>query len=199
MTASAATAHAQWVRPHPSATTSRRFFRFFATVVVIQGIHVVEHIVQLLQVTVFDVPSENAFGLLGYVIRFNGTAEWMHFVFNLLYLLSLYVVVVNFDRLTDSVPVPRWAFLVLLVGAAGIESWHMTEHVVIIYHVIRNNGCPCPGIGDQALGVTDIQLHFVYNTLAYASTLVPFLVMNRARRAAGVPALRWRINRTSAA
>jgi hypothetical protein len=187
MTASTVDGRARWVRSRQPATASTRFFRFFVGVVVIQGIHFVEHVVQLLQVTVFDVPSSSANGFLGYFIQFNGTAEWMHFVFNLLYLLSLYVIVVTFDRLTGSIPAPRWVFLLLLCGAAGIESWHMTEHVVIIYHVIRNRGCPCPGIGDQLLRVTDIQLHFVYNTLAYTSTLVPFLFVAKARRTAGLP------------
>ena len=31
----------------------------------------------------------------------------------------------------------------------------MTEHTVIIANVIRNDGCPCPGIGDRALDVSD--------------------------------------------
>jgi hypothetical protein len=190
-----ATGSAPWVRHRPSAaTTGRRCFSFFFAVVVIQGIHVIEHIVQLLQVTVFDVPSSSANGLLGYFIQFNGTAEWMHFVFNLLYLLSLYVLVVNFDRLTDSLPVPRWVFLMFLIGGAGIESWHMAEHVVIIYHVIHNSGCPWPGIGDQLLGVMDIQLHFAYNTLAYTSTLIPFVFVARLRRDAGM-AVPWPFNR----
>ncbi len=40
-------------------------FAFFATVVVIQGIHVFEHIVQLTQVYLFDVAEDDALGLLG--------------------------------------------------------------------------------------------------------------------------------------
>jgi hypothetical protein len=197
LTASTTVGRALWVRHRPSAaTTGRRYFRFYFAVVVIQGVHVIEHIVQLMQVTVFDVPSSNANGLLGYFIQFNGTAEWMHFVFNLLYLVSLYVLVVNFDRLTDSLPVPRWVPLLFLVGGAGIESWHMTEHVVIIFHVIRNSGCPCPGIGDQLLGVMDIQLHFVYNALAYTATVVPFVFVARFRRDAGM-AVPWPFNRRS--
>jgi hypothetical protein len=179
MTASVAQSRAVPVSIGSSA--SPKLFRFFVIVVIVQGIHVVEHIVQLLQVTVFDVPSDRAFGLLGYVVNFNDTAEWLHLAFNASYLVSLYVLVVNFDRLIDTT-VPRWVFLVFLCGAAGIETWHMTEHVVIISHVIRNGGCPCPGIGDQALGVTDIQLHFAYNVLAYTATVVPFVFVTRARR-----------------
>src|SRR4051812_35478649 len=140
MTAPAATVRAHWARTRPAGPMSTRFFRFFAVVVVVQGIHVVEHIIQLVQVTWLGVSGDDAMGLLGHFIQFNGTAEWMHLVFNALYLASLYVLVVNFDRLTASLPVPRWVFLLFLFGAAGIESWHMTEHVVIITHVIRNSG-----------------------------------------------------------
>ena len=60
------------------------------------------------------------------------------------------------------------------------ESWHFVEHIVIIRNAISNGGgCPCPGIGDRALDVTDTQLHFVYNLLAYAGTLAPFPTVRR--------------------
>lgn len=40
--------------------------------------------------------------------------------------------------------------------------------------MIANNGCPCPGIGDAALGITDTVLHFYYNALTYVALLAPF-------------------------
>jgi len=163
---------------------SPRFFPFFATVVVVQGVHVIEHIIQLLQVTVFDVPDDKALGLLGYLIQFNGTEEYLHFGFNLLYLTSLYVLAFALMDYTAAGVVPRWAFKTFIIAGVGLESWHMTEHMVIIYHVIRNHGCPCPGIGDRALNVSDTVLHFFYNTIAYAATVVPFwfVVASRPNR-----------------
>jgi hypothetical protein len=50
----------------------------------------------------------------------------------------------------------------------------MVEHGVIISHVIANGGCPCPGIGDAALGVSDTVLHFFYNALAYSGILLAY-------------------------
>jgi hypothetical protein len=47
--------------------------------------------------------------------------------------------------------------------------------------VVANHGCPCPGIGDVALGTTDTILHFFYNALTYAAVLVPYLHLRRAR------------------
>src|SRR5512134_745082 len=53
------------------------FFPLLAGVVIVQGIHVIEHIIQLLQVFVFGVADDDAFGLLGYVFKFQGTEEWL--------------------------------------------------------------------------------------------------------------------------
>ena len=151
------------------------------TVVAVQGVHVIEHIVHLIQVYAFDLPSEKAFGLLGYVFNFSGTAEWMHLVFNLAYLASLYVLVLGLYEMMLEGRVSKRLFRTFLVAGAGLETWHLTEHIVIIYRVIRNPGCPCPGIGDAALNVSDVQLHFVYNTITYAAVVAPLLSLRRSR------------------
>ena len=157
---------------------NRTFLPLFVAVVVIQGIHVVEHVIQLIQVYGFNVADDDALGFLGYFIQFNDTEEWLHLAFNSTYLLALYLLLLPLRRLTPAV-VPHWAFAIFLVGAVGVESWHVVEHSVIISNVIKNGGCPCPGIGDVALGVTDTQLHFVYNAVAYAATLTPFWFIAR--------------------
>ena len=142
-------------------------------VVIVQGIHVVEHVIQLFQVFVLGIADDDALGLLGYVFQFQRTEEWLHLIFNATYLLALYLLVVPLRRRVPH-PVPLWAFTMFLAGAVGLESWHMVEHVVIIANVIANNGCPCPGIGDAALGITDTVLHFYYNAITYLALLVPF-------------------------
>ena len=167
--------------PAPSAVRTR-FFHFYVAVVVIQGVHVVEHIIQLLQVYVYGVPDDDALGLLGYVFAFQGTEEWLHLAFNTAYVLSLCALVFPLRELALRRVVPAWAFWVFLVGGVGFESWHLVEHLVIIANVVRNSGCPCPGIGDRALDVTDTQLHFVYNAIAYAATLAPLPSLLAARR-----------------
>ena len=78
--------------------------------------------------------------------------------------------------------VPRWAFVAFALAGLGVESWHLVEHIVIISNVVQNDGCPCPGIGDRLLGVTDIQLHFVYNAVAYIGTVIPFWFVFLAHR-----------------
>jgi hypothetical protein len=161
------------------ASLSPRVFWFMSAVVAIQGGHVVEHVIQVFQVFVFGVPEDDALGLLGYVLQFNGTEEWLHLGYNSFYLIALYALIVPLWRVTPAVVSTRvfWFF----IAGVWIESWHMVEHGVIISHVIANDGCPCPGIGDVALGLSDTILHFFYNALAYAGIVYAYILIVRDR------------------
>jgi hypothetical protein len=106
-------------------------------------------------------------------------------VFNVSYLLALYALLLPMRRYVPGT-IPFWAFAIFAAGAVGLETWHVVEHSVIIANVIKNSGCPCPGIGDVALGVTDTQLHFVYNSVAYAATVTPFWFLMRGPSAARI-------------
>lgn len=174
--------------PHPrggSFGTAPGFARFYTAVVVVQGVHVLEHVLQLLQVYVLGVPDDDALGLLGYLFQLNGTEEYLHLVFNVSYFLAPVVVLAGVAQRTKAGLLPPGAPMFAWL-AVVLEGWHLVEHVVIISHAIANGGCPCPGIGDVALGVSDTQLHFVYNVAAYAATLVPYRLMRTARPAAPV-------------
>jgi len=163
---------------------SNRWFYFMTAVVVIQSGHMVEHVIQLLQVAVFGVPDDKALGLLGYLIQFNGTEEWLHLGYNATYLLSLYALIVPLWRITPGA-LTRWAFWFFITASVWLESWHMVEHGVIISHVIANGGCPCPGIGDAALGVSDTVLHFFYNLAATSGIAYAYVQLRRRRYAGG--------------
>jgi hypothetical protein len=156
------------------------FFPLFAGMILVQGLHVCEHVIQLLQVYAFGVNADDAMGLLGRLFSLQGTAEWLHLVFNSLYLVALYTILFPLAWRAGA-EVPRWAFATFVLAAVAVETWHVVEHIVIISNVIRNDGCPCPGIGDRVLGITDIQLHFGYNVVAYAGTVIPFLFVAREK------------------
>jgi hypothetical protein len=156
-------------------------FYFMTAVVAIQGGHVVEHIVQLVQVTLLGVPEQDALGLLGYVLQFNGTEEWLHLGYNTFYLLALYALIIPLWRITPAV-LPQSAFIFFITASVWLETWHMVEHGVIISHVIANGGCPCPGIGDAALGLSDTILHFIYNAIAYAGVAYAYILVLLDRR-----------------
>jgi hypothetical protein len=166
-------------RPHARGVAvtlgrSPGFRRFYLGVVIVQGVHLGEHVLQLVQVHLFGVPDDDALGLLGYVFELHGTEEWLHLVFNVSYLAALFVVLIGVVGLYRSGRMAWWALALFAVYGVGLESWHLIEHGVIIANVIRNEGCPCPGIGDAALGVTDTNLHFLYNAVTYAGALVPW-------------------------
>lgn len=146
--------------------------RLFVAVIVVQGIHVVEHVIQLIQVFVLGIPDEKALGIVGYIFQFNGTEEWLHLAFNVTYLSALLALLGPVRGLVPYA-VPRWAYALFAFGL-GLEAWHNVEHAVIITNVIRNGGCPCPGIGDVVLAIPDTVLHFFYNLIAYSATIPAF-------------------------
>jgi hypothetical protein len=110
-----------------------------------------------------------------------------------LYLLALYALIVPLWRITPAV-LPAGAFWFFLAASVWVETFHMVEHGVIIGNVISNGGCPYPGIGDRALGVSDTVLHFFYNGIAYTGILVTYFYVLHDR---GLPAAppRWRAPR----
>jgi hypothetical protein len=176
--------HGPAVAPQTAARRSVSFsepaFWFMTAVVVIQGGHVVEHVVQLLQVYALGVAEEDALGLLGYVLAFNGTEEWLHLGYNSFYLIALYALILPLWRVRGTV-LPLWAFWFFVAASVWVETWHMVEHGVIISNVIANGGCPCPGIGDVALNLSDTILHFVYNAVAYAGIVCAYVFVLRQR------------------
>lgn len=169
-------------------TIGTRLVAFYAAVVLVQGVHVVEHIIQLVQVYVLRIPDDNALGLLGYVFSFQGTEEWLHIVFNVTYFASLVVIAWGLwhSPVARSV-IPLLALLAFFFFGVWLEGWHVVEHLVIISNVIANNGCPCPGILDARLGVSDTVLHFGYNAIAYAATVIPFMYVVRYLRRSARP------------
>jgi hypothetical protein len=158
------------------------FLLLFGALVVIQGVHMFEHVVQLAQVTVFGVAEDDALGLLGYVLAIQGTEEWLHLGFNGSYLLGLIALVVPLWRRVPS-PLPLSAFAVF-AGGVALETWHSAEHAVIIANVLANEGCPCPGILDSRTGVSDTYLHFGYNAAVYAAVVVAFVYVVKSTRRA---------------
>jgi hypothetical protein len=163
----------------------RLLFAFYAAVVLIQSVHVVEHVIQLIQVYLLGIADDDALGLLGYVFEFQGTEEWLHLGFNVLFLSGLCLIAFGLVRSRAArSTIPTVALGAFLFFGVWLEAWHVIEHAVIIANVIANNGCPCPGIVDAQLGVSDTSLHFVYNVITHVATTVPFLyLVRRGRRA----------------
>ena len=123
--------------------------------------------------------------MFGYLIQFNGTEEWLHLGYNVIYLLALYALIIPLWRITPAV-LPARRVLVLSCRERVDRVFHMVEHGVIIRNVIANGGCPCPGIGDRALNVSDTVLHFFYNLIAYAGIVLAYGYVLRDHQSAAL-------------
>ena len=71
-------------------------------------------------------PEDDALGLLGYVLQFNGTEEWLHLGYNTIYLLALYALILPLWRITPAV-IPLWAFGVFIAASVWLETWQWSS------------------------------------------------------------------------
>lgn len=142
---------------------------FLGVALVIQGLHVLEHIAQTLQVFVFGVPKPMAGGLLGSAVDF----PWVHFVYNFVLFLALVWVAAwayglggfrRFDR------IGMWCLLI----AAGIQTYHAGEHVIQISQEFAV-GTPRPP-GFIGLFQDNVVVHLLLNTVVW---VLPFIVFWR--------------------
>jgi hypothetical protein len=130
---------------------------------VVQSAHMLEHVVQVIQVNVQD--AEVRRGLAGAVFD----TEWVHFGFNLAVLLFL----VWAWRMTAKLD-PAWhraaAAYGFVLSAVVIQTYHVAEHVAKILQHVTSGLDPAPGlIGDQ---VGLVWFHFGINLAVYAGFVI---------------------------
>jgi hypothetical protein len=140
----------------------------FAETMVLQGVHEMEHIVQVVQRTALGI-SKGA-GMLGSVFDI----EPVHMIYNGAFLLLLGLVYVGCRR--DVGAIPRNAPLVmrLLVVSFVFQIWHSVEHVVKMWQFFQTGLNGTPGILGYWIPV--VYLHLGYNTLLYAPIVLAFFV-----------------------
>lgn len=132
--------------------------------VAVQSFHMLEHIAQVVQKFVLQVPAH---GILGASLDF----EPVHFAFNILYLVLVAAVWISFRK----TPIRKMNLVYGIVTFVLVfQSWHFIEHAVKLeQHFVK--GCvTCPGI----LGYyfDPILLHFTYNTIVYVPLIVIFVI-----------------------
>ena len=122
-----------------------RFFAFYAAVVLVQGVHVVEHIIQLIQVygSKSLTPGPRPAGLFPLISGYRGMAPYR--LQRQLFGQSCCVAWGFWRSPVARSVVPLLAMAAFIFFGVWLEGWHVVEHIVIIANVIANNGCPCPG------------------------------------------------------
>jgi len=150
---------------------------FFALVLV-QGFHELEHVVQVMQRFLLGVPDGN--GLIGSL----ADIEPVHFVYNSLYLGLLLAVFILLGLHRDGPDEHGRLAAGLLTFALAFQMWHELEHVFKLtqYFALHANGTG--GILGQGPGAIAPLfpiplLHLVYNTVAYVPALIAFVLVVR--------------------
>lgn len=151
----------------------------FFGVVLLQGAHELEHVVQVVQRQFLGIP--NGSGIAGSVVDL----EPVHFAYNTLFLVLLAAVYLRLDLDTEGPRVHGRAVFGLLTFALAFQVWHELEHVfklaqyLELHHLNGTGGIL--GLGPGALRPTFPipLLHLAYNSIAYFPALAAFALLVR--------------------
>lgn len=133
--------------------------RLLITTVLVQGFHIVEHILQVMQKSLGIAPAH---GLIG---AFN--LEWVHFTYNAVYLILLGIlfVVIAVKRVFPShIPyrVPLLSAFLFLITAQG---YHVVEHTVKLQQHLATGMEGTPGLLGAHFDL--VWFHFFLNVAVY--------------------------------
>lgn len=133
------------------------------SVLVIQGFHVIEHVVVVVQVGALGTPVAQSQGLLGARVNF----EWLHLAYNTTFLATMVLLLgYGLRHRTGSLASAGLATAVL-AGGVAMQSYHVGEHILRIIQYL-NSGCtPCVGLIGQV--VLFIWPHLFFGVFAYAA------------------------------
>lgn len=151
----------------------------FLGVILLQGAHELEHVVQIVQRQLLGIP--NGSGIAGSVVDI----EPIHFAYNTLFLALLAAVYFRLDLDTDGPRIHGPAVFGLLTFALAFQVWHEIEHVfklaqyLELHHLNGTGGIL--GLGPGALRPTFPipLLHLAYNSIAYLPALAAFVLLVR--------------------
>lgn len=148
----------------------------FAAVVLL---HWFEHIMQAVQIWVFDMPRPESKGALGYLFPWLVTSEWLHYGFAIFMLVGLAVLLPGFSGRAKMV----WGL------ALAIQFFHHFEHGLLLYQAQANHN-----LFDKPMPTSLLQLvwqrpelHLFYNALVTVPMVIAMWLHTRptpAERAA---------------
>lgn len=140
--------------------------------ILLQGFHELEHIVQVFQRFVFDNPK--GAGILGTWLDI----EPVHLAYNsaFLLLIALSFWLGHFR--------PRSLTFCLMSFVLLFQGYHVTEHVFKIFQFLASGMNGTPGILGHHFNL--VWLHFTYNTIVYIPVLLVFFLSGFHRRAISI-------------
>jgi hypothetical protein len=137
--------------------------------------HFSEHLVQLAQILLFDVPLRQAGGLLGSWLPDLARSEVLHTGYNSLQLTGLILLLPGFAG--------RGAARALWIVALIAQSWHFTEHALLQIQFLTGSYLFDASTQTSLLELflPRIQLHFAYNLLVFVPTFAAAALRFRRR------------------
>jgi len=161
----------------------------FFEMLILQGFHEMEHIVQVVQRTMLGIG--NGAGMLGSAFD----VEPVHMIYNLAFLALIGAVYAGCRRDRSVIPARPDAVMRLLQASFVFQIWHTVEHTVKMYQYFQTGLNGTPGILGYWIPV--VYLHLGYNTLLYVPIVVAFFM--GGFHVAAVRALRGRrgVNRST--
>jgi hypothetical protein len=155
----------------PLRTVSAAVAFLIVAGVIVQGFHMLEHVVQVFQVYVAEGAQRS--GLLGAVVD----TEWVHFVYNagVLAFLAVGAVMAWRGRFGS-----RGLALagVPLVAALLIQTYHFAEHAAKVIQHVSTGATPAPGLIGGRAGL--VWFHFGINLAVYAGLVVGVVHLARS-------------------
>lgn len=137
---------------YPDRLVATPWIAFLGFLALSQTAHLFEHIAQMVQIHVLHLTGAGAQGIVGQL-----NIEWVHFIWNVLVLVSLLALLPHFPR-------NPW-----LIAVTPLAAWHFVEHSVMIATYLQTGVAGTPGLlssGGLLVGGLPISrpdLHFLYN------------------------------------
>jgi RHS repeat-associated protein len=142
----------------------------FVIALVVQGLHQIEHVVQVLQVKVWH--SANTHGVAGSVFD----TEWVHVFYNLPLFLAL--AALAFGLVADGARAPRWVWRIF-AGGTAIQGYHVIEHSAKLGQHIDTGVSPAPGLVGGHVDL--VWFHFSINLVVLACMAIGFFGLGMQR------------------
>ncbi len=152
-----------------------RHYAWFALIellVVMQGLHFIEHIAQVTEVDILGLPRSQSHGIIG-----NLDQEYVHFFFDTFLTLGVIVLLFRFRK-----NIALWVCLV-------IGLWHSAEHWYITYYYTFDRSAYLAGKSNGLLArggllwpnspLPRIELHFFYNLFFTIPLIWAFVLILR--------------------
>jgi len=154
------------------------------SVLIVQGFHVIEHVVVVVQVEALETPIAQSQGLLGAQVNF----EWLHLAYNTTFLATLVLLLGYGLRHRTGALAGAGLATAALAGGVAMQSYHVGEHILRIIQYL-NTGCtPCVGLIGQV--VLFIWPHLFFGVFAYTAFTIAYFGYGLHRELLPQPARR---------